>query len=1498
MTLYALRAAMLSTLDSGGDMAAHHAAANGHVNVLRHQLLPYTLSARDSDGRTTAHAAAANGHVNVLRCLHELVPDTLSARDNDGRTAAHAAATNGHVNVLRCLHELVPDTLSAQDSDGEMPTHCAADQGHVDALRCLHALLPDTISAQDSEGRTAAHYAAAEGHRGVTLDDGRFQAQVYHEKKYTYLGHYDTAEEAAIAVATKYSNLHHMKSAEAVGAVEQKSTEADDHQNNEEQVDSEQNSSPGGAEEAEASPECTRPEGIVRCSQTYDTEGGMHGCVLPAFHAGEHSIHTTLSAASLREPRRGSINRLRAEPAAVTTLSCDFCGRGLANAGAKVNHQKACRMRHHNNAPESVSPDAKQAKIEQNALTKAHKQPFSCDFCGRGLVNMGSKVNHQRSCSMNHAGHSKAAASEHQSCHGSPKASKKEVETDIEAELGICAFSSAEEAETATTLAARSFSGVENAAKEVAKVMDKSGCTTHKQAMEVAEFKSNKSQSGFRGVTATPSGRFQAQLRVGGLRESVGTFDTAEEAAAALAKRQSVLGECDVGKGSAKKPPQINADAAIVNTSPPVQKLKHRTTAEEIANDILASSFYSAEEAQNLQLGTQLMVADTNGVWFPSQVVAQRAGSVCVEWVDPASVGASEDEYWYGHDDIYALSKCATPELAFQASQDLEKIRIEISAGHGRHAVPIRVPASKKGPTSGGGDNVPNQKRARGGGGGDEGCIDLSAWRSKRSCTGYLGVRLTTTGKFLASLTLRNVGHSLGTYDTIEEAVAAVASRYMKVYGETPADRAAKKRPHSSENWLNPEVVEMDVKQPQLKMKPRARNSSIHFPAKNESEIDLSMWRSNRSNTGYFGVTKTKRGTFTASVTVDGVSKTIGSYPTDDQAAVAVARKYLGMHGATPGGKTTKNRIQAAPTAATNKIDLSPWISYRNSSGFKGVTKRGPDTFEAHASVGDAYCYLGRYNTAEEAATVVARNELQKSLSGVHKRPGFHSTGKDTAVAKKRTTREGEPHRIMQAPSARAAHGNTTSSSRIDLSFWRSTASSGYKGVYCRGNENFEAQVREGSAQVVLGSYKTAEKAAIAVAKRHINQNGGVAPVYHPTASSKKQKTSELAPPNDPNTLLSWCRSDRNESGYRGVTLTSQGKFLARIGSSSNRQNLGTFNTAEGAARAFRQAFLKLQDGSADGAAPSTGVPQPRPRASPAMNAFESCTHLQDKTATFKPKNQATGFQEVGNLPCAVCLEANSEKGLKYPCDCKFGYHTECFQSLLESDPKWRKECPSCRHTFVRLPLQLRILINNVSLGTPTTSNVKSPDTSARDSSIRAKKRDTTKSALEYQKRDDTNRVSIWDSNKRRRICGTAAPSTAKLAEYLETYPDREVYSGQDVEDSDMKDGELAATTSSSGIDLSFWRSTASSGYKGVYRRSDEKFEAQIREDGVQVKLGTYKTAKEAATAVAKRHIEQNGGVAPLMLTDVEVGSEHALRDALSSVNLQAYAHTFIDQEV
>ena len=52
--------------------------------------------------------------------------------------------------------------------------------------------------------------------------------------------------------------------------------------------------------------------------------------------------------------------------------------------------------------------------------------------------------------------------------------------------------------------------------------------------------------------------------------------------------------------------------------------------------------------------------------------------------------------------------------------------------------------------------------------------------------------------------------------------------------------------------------------------------------------------------------------------------------------------------------------------------------------------------------------------------------------------------------------------------------------------------------------------------------------------------------------------------------------------------------------------------------------------------------------------------------------------------------------------------------------------------------------------------------------------------------------------------------------------------------------------------DLSAWRSeTAQSGYKGVYMDRHDKFRAEIRRNGTQMRLGIFATIAEAATAVA-----------------------------------------------
>ena len=80
--------------------------------------------------------------------------------------------------------------------------------------------------------------------------------------------------------------------------------------------------------------------------------------------------------------------------------TCDYCGRVLRNAGNKTNHQKACAMK-----PGYVPPASQllAAVTKPPVEQKAHCSGLSCscDFCNRGLANVGSKVNHEKACKSN-----------------------------------------------------------------------------------------------------------------------------------------------------------------------------------------------------------------------------------------------------------------------------------------------------------------------------------------------------------------------------------------------------------------------------------------------------------------------------------------------------------------------------------------------------------------------------------------------------------------------------------------------------------------------------------------------------------------------------------------------------------------------------------------------------------------------------------------------------------------------------------------------------------------------------------------------------------------------------------------------------------------------------------------------------------------------------------------------------------------------------------------
>jgi ankyrin repeat protein len=63
-----------------------------------------TVNVKDRAGRTAAHEAARNGHVPVLRLLKDLGAD-LSAKSYRGVSVAHQAAFTGKLPFLKVLEE-------------------------------------------------------------------------------------------------------------------------------------------------------------------------------------------------------------------------------------------------------------------------------------------------------------------------------------------------------------------------------------------------------------------------------------------------------------------------------------------------------------------------------------------------------------------------------------------------------------------------------------------------------------------------------------------------------------------------------------------------------------------------------------------------------------------------------------------------------------------------------------------------------------------------------------------------------------------------------------------------------------------------------------------------------------------------------------------------------------------------------------------------------------------------------------------------------------------------------------------------------------------------------------------------------------------------------------------------------------------------------------------------------------------------------------------------
>ena len=207
----------------------------------------------------------------------------------------------------------------------------------------------------------------------------------------------------------------------------------------------------------------------------------------------------------------------------------------------------------------------------------------------------------------------------------------------------------------------------------------------------------------------------------------------------------------------------------------------------------------------------------------------------------------------------------------------------------------------------------------------------------------------------------------------------------------------------------------------------------------------------------------------------------------NEEAAMVVARTVISKGAVLPTVSEVPVANESAIKSTEPDIDLSQWRSDACSSGYRGVhghTIRG--TF--YAWFDGRKQYLGAYNTAEEAAMVVARATISKAARLPEEKSSIYDSESDDAD---HPAQNEEQHKAPANDSAvRPTEPVVTTPAVlepvIDLSQWRSDkCSSGYKGVnWHKMRGKFEASFK----RQYLGAYDTAEEAAMVVARTAISK--------------------------------------------------------------------------------------------------------------------------------------------------------------------------------------------------------------------------------------------------------------------------------------------------------------------------------------------------------------------------------------------------------------------------
>nr|XP_048691437.1 ankyrin repeat and sterile alpha motif domain-containing protein 1B isoform X6 [Caretta caretta] len=158
----------INCTDSSGYTALHHAALNGHKDIVL-KLLQYEASTNvaDNKGYFPIHLAAWKGDVDIVKILihHGPSHSRVNEQNNENETALHCAAQYGHSEVVAVLLEELTDP-TIRNNKLETPLDLAALYGRLQVVKMIISAYPNLMSC-NTRKHTPLHLAARNGHKAV-----------------------------------------------------------------------------------------------------------------------------------------------------------------------------------------------------------------------------------------------------------------------------------------------------------------------------------------------------------------------------------------------------------------------------------------------------------------------------------------------------------------------------------------------------------------------------------------------------------------------------------------------------------------------------------------------------------------------------------------------------------------------------------------------------------------------------------------------------------------------------------------------------------------------------------------------------------------------------------------------------------------------------------------------------------------------------------------------------------------------------------------------------------------------------------------------------------------------------------------------------------------------------------------------------------------------------------------------------------------------------------